>query len=609
MRFQLGDQRRAAQKIKIRRRSFRYHVSRIAPPNPDAIHDGKNDRPLRLSEDFMRSKSFHKDPADRYHSQFENRLTRLVSPTLQPNTEHGNSKTPNIRMDIHRHVEGESILVKICVGGIKILTLTKPARSPETMTRIRPISFDPEGCFIEDHGITPQQVDSFAPRLLDLRDEILKVDLPLYLAGTCPFNKQPLDAGFLELPERLLAAYYENRGTSELGQTLDAAERIRETVDRVVVLGIGGSYTGTRALMECCCQPYFNEYSRAERGGRPRMYFEGNNVDNDWSQGLLQLLRSDPKPWAIVVISKSGGTLETAVAFRQFLDALRNAVGPRRLPDLVIPITSATGQLALLANAIGCRDRFQVPEGVGGRFSVFSAVGLVPAAILGIDIVRLLEAAASVNDRFRAAEPGENPVLDYVAVNHLMERECGCHTRILSMWTKSLEAAGYWHDQLLAESLGKNSLGALPLTVVNTRDLHSRAQQHQEGRRDKIINNVIVDHWRCDELAVGESDFDQDGLNEIAECTLPQIMTAAIRGTNLAYRQDGRPTTNIHLPAANEEGLGQLFQLLMLATVVEGRLIGVNPYGQPGVESYKQYMKEFLRQSATGKTQPPGAKK
>jgi glucose-6-phosphate isomerase len=545
---------------------------------------------------------------NRSHLQFDNSLRRLVSPTLQPNTKRGNSKTPKTRMGMHRHVDGESILVKICVRDVHLPTLTKPVRTLETMTRIRPISFDPEGCFIENHGITPRHVELFAPRLLEVRDEILKVDLPLYLAGTCPVNKQPLDAGFLELPERLLSAYYENRRTSELGQILDAAERIRETVDRVVVLGIGGSHMGTRALMECCCQPYFNEYSRAERGGRPRMYFDGNNVDNDWSQSLLQLLRSDPAPWGIVVVSKSGETLETAVAFRRFLEELRIAVGPRLLPDLVIPITGATGKLALLADAIGCHDRFQVPEGVGGRFSVFSAVGLLPAAILGIDIIRLLEAAASINDRFRAAEPGENPVLDYVAVNHLMERERGCHTRVLSVWTKSLEAAAYWHDQLLAESLGKNLRGALPLTVVNTRDLHSRAQQHQEGRRDKIINNVIVDHWRCDELAVGESDFDQDGLNEFAECTLPQIMTSAIRGTNLAYRQDGRPTTDIHLPAANEEGLGQLFQLLMLATVVEGRLIGVNPYGQPGVAKYKRNMNEFLRQTAAGTTQPPGAR-
>ena len=129
--------------------------------------------------------------------------------------------------------------------------------------------------------------------------------------------------------------------------------------------------------------------------------------------------------------------------------------------------------------------------------------------------------------------------------------------------------------------------------------VHSRAQQHQEGVRDKVMNNVIVDSWRCDPLTIGESQWDQDGLNELSDKTLPHIMTAAIEGTNLAYHEDHRPTTNLRLPAADEASLGQFFQMMMLATVVEGRLIGINPYGQPGVEKYKKYMNQFLRQPVT----------
>ncbi len=379
---------------------------------------------------------------------------------------------------------------------------------------------------------------------------------------------------------------------------LKAAARIQNRVDRVVVLGIGGSYMGARALMECCCQPYFNEYSRAERGGRPRMYFEGNNVDNDWTQGLIHLLQSDSEhPWSIVVISKSGGTMETAVAFRRFLTELERAVGRSALAELVIPVTGQTGKLASLAEAIGCQDRFLVPDGVGGRFSIFSPVGLLPAAILGIDVVKLLEAAAAMNTHAQTAAAGENVVLDYVAVNHLLEKERNCNTRLLSLWSKSLESAGFWYDQLLAESLGKQELGALPVTVLNTRDLHSRAQQLQEGRRDKVVNNVIVDHWRTEPLAVGNSEWNDDGLNELADQTLPDIMNAAIAGTNQALQADGRPTTDLHLPAADEAGIGQLLQMLMLATVMEGRLIGVNPYGQPGVEKYKINMNRLLRQT------------
>ncbi len=473
------------------------------------------------------------------------------------------------------------------------------------MAKIKPLTFDFDGALIPEHGITQSQLDQLKPNLESARDEV-HADLELYGSGaSVPADKDPLDAGFHEMPERILDEYQANREGSELGRILAAASRLRERVDKVVVLGIGGSYMGPRALMETCCQPYFNELTRAERGGRPRMYFEGNNVDNDWSQALLQFFRNHSNGdgpegnWGIVVISKSGGTLETAAAFRQFLAELESKVGRENLADFVIPVTGETGKLASLADEIGCKDRFLVPDGVGGRFSVLSAVGLLPAAILGIDVVALLEGAAAINSRFRTQPLGENPVMDYVAVNHLLEKEQGVNTRVLSVWSKSLESAGFWYDQLLAESLGKAERGALPLTCVNSRDLHSRAQQHQQGARDKVMNNVVVDSWRQDHLAVGHSQWNQDQLNELADKTLPEIMTAAIAGTNLAYREDNRPTTDIHMPAADEASLGQFFQMLMLTTVLEGRLMGINPYGQPGVEKYKKNMNRLLREAVT----------
>jgi glucose-6-phosphate isomerase len=359
---------------------------------------------------------------------------------------------------------------------------------------------------------------------------------------------------------------------------------------------------GARALMEACCHPYHNELSRGQRGGRPRMYFEGNNVDNDALQGLLDLLSSGPgfssveEKWGIIVISKSGGTLETAVAFRRFLASLSDRCGgdAEAIAELVVPVTGTQGKLFDLSQELNCRSVFEVPEGVGGRFSIFSAVGLLPAAVLGLDVVRLLEGAAAMNEHFRSAPPDENIVLNFTGVCHLMEEMRQAHLRVLSAWSKSLEAVGLWYDQLLAESLGKEQMGATPLTVVNTRDLHSRAQQHQEGRRDKMITNLIVEQWRRDPLAVGESLHNQDGLNAIAEKTVPEIMTAAITGTNQAYQEDGRPTADLHLPALDEATLGQLLQMFMLATVVEGRLLGINPYGQPGVEGYKRHMKANL---------------
>jgi glucose-6-phosphate isomerase len=459
------------------------------------------------------------------------------------------------------------------------------------------VSYDPSGVFLDRGGISRADLDRLAPRLNAARQEVLE-DARLWASGgPVPKEKQPLDAGFFELPERLITEYRRDRAASELARLRSSADRLAESVDSVVVLGIGGSYMGARALLEACCHAYYNEVEPIMRRGRPRLYFEGNNVDNDALLDLVRLLESRGDRWGIVVISKSGGTLETAAAFRILLRELRATLGAagKEIGDFVVPVTGTSGKLFELAQALRCREIFEVPEGVGGRFSVLSAVGLLPAALLGLDLEKLLSGAAAMNDHFRTVPPERNLVLQYVGVCHLIEEQCGCVVRVLSTWGKRLEAFGLWYDQLLAESLGKQERGALPLTVVNTRDLHSRGQQHQEGRRDKLITNLVVDKPRGEPLAIGRSELDQDGLNELAERTLPDILAAALAGTNQAYRDDHRPTADLRLPRLDEYTLGQLFQMMMLATVVEGRLIGINPYGQPGVEAYKRNMNAILR--------------
>jgi glucose-6-phosphate isomerase len=193
-------------------------------------------------------------------------------------------------------------------------------------------------------------------------------------------------------------------------------------------------------------------------------------------------------------------------------------------------------------------------------------------------------------------EPFErNPVLQYAAVNYLMAEERAKPIRVLSIWSKKLEGLGLWYDQLLSESLGKQGRGATPLTAIETRDLHSRGQQNQDGARDKFINNLVVRAPRNQPIAVGMSDQNQDDLNSLNRKTLPDLMDAALRGTNQAYFDVARPTANLIVPVLSEHTMGQLMQMLMLATVVEGRLMGVNPYGQPGVEAYKENMKAVLK--------------
>lgn len=451
--------------------------------------------------------------------------------------------------------------------------------------------------------IPAKSFSELEPKLLAARDEVF-TDVALWNSGgPVPAAKQPLDAGFIELPKRLLDEAQSRGEDSQVGRIETIAAKWRNEIDRLVVLGIGGSYMGARALFETLCHPYHNELSREERHGSPRLYFEGNNLDNDAVSGLFGLLKSHCRDkaqagqrWGLVVISKSGGTLETAAAFRIFLDALETYYGLNSAESrsLVIPVTGETGKLRNLSNVKSYPVTFPIPDGVGGRFSVLTAVGLLPAALLGLNIRQLLQGATDMTEKFRTAKPGDNPVYDYTAVCHLLERDAGMDVRILSTWGKRLEALGLWYDQLLAESLGKEERGAFPLTIVNTRDLHSRGQQHQEGKRDKLITNVIVDAAASPPVRLPQWANDQDQLNKIQGKPYTELLSAAIQGTNQAYADVKRPTADIRVPKLDEYALGQLLQMFMLATVLEGRLIGINPYGQPGVEAYKKNMGRIL---------------
>ena len=462
------------------------------------------------------------------------------------------------------------------------------------------LTYDPSNAYLPEHGLSPTDLTDLGPKLDAARAEVW-ADLQLLRSGDpIPEHKKPLDAGFIDLPDRLLTDHRAHPETSELSRILLAADQLRSTVDRVVVIGIGGSYMGTRSLFEACCHPYHNELSRANRADRPRLYFAGYNVSNDATGGLIEILsnsRSDELKdrWGIICVSKSGDTLETAIAFRQFFNLLREGTqGTDWLSKLVWLVTGPESKLHQFAKKSLSTEVFFIPPDVGGRYSIFTACGLLPAAVLGLDIVQLLEGAIAMTNRFRSDGVGSSPVLDFVGICHLMEHRQGAGMRLLSLWDQNLEALGFWYDQLLSESLGKKEQGATPLTVVNTRDLHSRGQQHQQGKRDKLITNVILQRVRRPPQPIGPSDSDHDGLNRIAGKTLPEIAKAALDGTTQAYKEDNRPTTNIYLPAADEFSLGQLYQMLMLATSLEGYLIGINPYGQPGVEAYKKHMKSFL---------------
>lgn len=474
-----------------------------------------------------------------------------------------------------------------------------------------PIEYRPDLCFTPaDEPASPQATQQ-QRSLLDwsmLRELETKLDAVRnrIAAGDYPADWKPLDSGYLHLPEELLAAKRAEKSASVLARVKQAADRLRKLCDRVILLGIGGSSMGTRALFGALCDPYHNELTRSERRRAPRIYFEGDNVDSDAFESLMGLLRAkctDPgraaTRFGIIVISKSGTTLETSAAFRILRRHAKEFY--RQHPDIyrqvVVAVTGEGSQLWQIGQRddLPAENLFSMPGDVGGRYSIFTAVGLVPAAVLGLNVAELLAGAADMTKRFLSEPAASNPVLRFAGVSYLTERKRGATIRVLQGWSKKLEWVGYWYDQLLAESLGKHGTGATPITAVGTRDLHSRGQQHQEGRQDKLITNLRVTRPARNAVAIGDSDQDLDGLNVIQSKTLHDCMNAAAEGTTRAYSNAARPTADILLPTINEYTLGQLFQMLMLATVVEGYLVNVNPFGQPGVEAYKRNMNAILR--------------
>ncbi len=452
------------------------------------------------------------------------------------------------------------------------------------------------------HFLSTQRLKDLMPRLVQCRSQVAA---DREMRNVQP-EQLPLDAGFIDLPQNTLDQYRRKGETSELGKVLTLANRLREQADRIVILGAGGWSLGGRALFDALKSTYHNELPPETRMGTPRIYFEGNNVDNDSLQDLLDLLQVtcvDPERreerWAVVAIDKSGETIETGVVLRVFRREGDEYYGLRSewLKELFAAVTGPTSKLRDLFRAQGHDDTdiLTIPEHIGGRYSVFTAAGLLPAALMGLDVRALLLGAATMTKRFLEDAFERNPVLQFAGVNYLMYHDLAKPIRVLSVWSKKLETLGLWYDQLVSESLGKQGKGPTPLTVVQTRDLHARGQQHQDGARDRLINNLILKAPKSVPIMVQMADHNEDELNAYSRKGLPDLMTAALQGTNQAYFDAARPTADLVLPVLSEHALGQLMQMLMLATVIEGRLLGVNPYGQPGVEAYKQNMHEILK--------------
>jgi glucose-6-phosphate isomerase len=374
----------------------------------------------------------------------------------------------------------------------------------------------------------------------------------------------------------------------EFGRIQKAAEKIKSDSEVLVVIGIGGSYLGARAAIEFLRHGFYNMVSKEIRK-TPEIYFVGNSISSTYLAQLIDVIGD--RDYSVNIISKSGTTTEPAIAFRIFKDMLEKKYGKEEAAKRIYATTDkARGALKNLATEEGY-ESFVVPDDVGGRFSVLTAVGLLPIAVSGADITKLMEGAAAGRKRAMEADFAENDALKYAAVRNILLRK-GKLVEILANYEPSLHYVSEWWKQLYGESEGKDQKGIFPASVDLTTDLHSMGQFIQDGSRIMFETVMNVEKPRC-ELVIGEEPSDLDGLNYLAGKTVDFVNKSAMNGTILAHTDGNVPNLVVNIPEQNEYYLGELFYFFEFACGVSGYL-GVNPFNQPGVESYKKNMFALL---------------
>ena len=375
----------------------------------------------------------------------------------------------------------------------------------------------------------------------------------------------------------------------EFARIKKAAEKIQGDSDVLLVIGIGGSYLGARAAIEFLSHSFYNVLPKGKRK-TPEIYFVGNSISSKYIHDLQDVLEG--KDFSINIISKSGTTTEPAIAFRVFKEMLIGKYGKEEANKRIYATTDkAKGALKNLANEEGY-ESFVVPDDVGGRFSVLTAVGLLPIAVSGADIEKLMEGAASGREMALNNSFEENDALQYAAIRNILHRK-GKSVEVLANYEPSLHYVSEWWKQLYGESEGKDQKGIFPASVDLTTDLHSMGQFIQDGSRI-MYETVMNVETSQEEIILNEEPVDLDGLNYLAGKTVDFVNKSAMNGTVLAHTDGNVPNLMVNIPEQNEYYLGQLFYFFEFACGVSGYVSGVNPFNQPGVESYKKNMFALL---------------
>ena len=375
----------------------------------------------------------------------------------------------------------------------------------------------------------------------------------------------------------------------EFARIEKAAEKIQKDSDVLLVIGIGGSYLGARAAIEFLCHSFYNVVSKEVRK-TPEIYFVGNSISSTYIKHLTDVIGD--RDFSINMISKSGTTTEPAIAFRVFKELLEKKYGKEEAGKRIYATTDkARGALKKLATEEGY-ETFVVPDDVGGRFSVLTAVGLLPIAVSGADIRQLMAGAAAGREEALHAPFEENSALQYAAVRNILHRR-GKSVEVLANYEPSLHYVSEWWKQLYGESEGKDGKGIFPASVDLTTDLHSMGQFIQDGSRI-MYETVLNVETSKEEIIMNEEPVDLDGLNYLAGKSVDFINKSAMNGTMLAHTDGNVPNLIVNIPEQNEFYLGQLFYFFEFACGVSGYILGVNPFDQPGVESYKKNMFALL---------------
>lgn len=387
--------------------------------------------------------------------------------------------------------------------------------------------------------------------------------------------------GWIDLPV--------NYDKEEFDRIKKAADKIKADSQVLIVIGIGGSYLGARAAIEFLRHSFYNSVSGEVRK-TPEIYFAGNNISSTYINHLIQVIGD--RDFSVNIISKSGTTTEPAIAFRVFKKMLIEKYGKEEAGRRIYATTDkARGALKNLATEEGY-ESFVVPDDVGGRFSVLTGVGLLPIAVSGADITKLMEGAASMRESCMNQAFAENAAVKYAAVRNILLRK-GKSIEILANYEPVFHFVGEWWKQLYGESEGKDQKGIFPAAVDLTTDLHSMGQFIQDGQRCLFETVMELEKSTC-EMVLEKEEVDLDGLNYLAGKTVDFINKNAMKGTLLAHTDGGVPNLMIRVPEQNEFYLGELLYFFEFACGVSGYMLGVNPFDQPGVESYKKNMFALL---------------